>query len=98
PLVAVVHAAGTLEDTLLEALQAVQVDRVFAPKVDGALALGELTADLDLAAFVLVSSAVGTIGGAGQANYAAANAALDAVAARRRSRGLPPQSLAFGLW
>ena len=97
-LTAVVHAAGTLDDGLLESLDRARLDRVMAAKVDAAIALDELTAEIPLSAFVLLSSAVATLGGAGQANYAAANAVLDAVAQARRARGLVGQSLAFGLW
>ncbi|MCR6490470.1 type I polyketide synthase [Amycolatopsis sp. OK19-0408] len=96
PLTAVVHSAGVFDDGLLGDLTPGQVERVFAPKVDMALNLHELTADLD--AFVLFSSFAGTFGGAGQGPYAAANLFLDAFAAYRVSRGLPATSLAWGLW
>ncbi|MFC8130325.1 SDR family NAD(P)-dependent oxidoreductase [Streptomyces sp. NPDC057302] len=98
PLGAVVHAAGVVDDGVLESLTPERIDRVFGPKVDGLLHLDELTRDADLSAFVVFSSAAGIIGSAGQASYAAANAALDALVRRRHTLGLPGVSLAWGMW
>ena len=98
PLNGVVHAAGVLDDGLIEALDPEQVDRVLSPKIDAALHLHELTRDHDLSRFVLFSSAAASLGNPGQGNYAAANAFLDALAQRRQAEGLAAQSLAWGLW
>ena len=98
PLRAVVHAAGTAYNGLIESFTEEQIERVLAPKLDGAMHLHELTSDLDLQAFVLFSSVAATFGGPGQGNYAAANAFLDALAEQRRSQGLPATSIAWPLW
>ncbi|HWI95088.1 MAG TPA: SDR family NAD(P)-dependent oxidoreductase, partial [Solirubrobacterales bacterium] len=98
PLGAVVHSAGVLDDSVLAALDHEQLERTMRPKVDAAWHLHELTAEVELSHFLLFSSAAGLLGGAAQANYAAANAFVDALAALRRAQGLPAMSLAWGKW
>ncbi len=75
-----------------------QLERVLAAKLDAAWHLHELTEHLDLSMFVLFSSAAATFGSAGQSDYGAANAFLDALAAYRRARGLAGTAVAWGLW
>ncbi|TDV47974.1 type I polyketide synthase [Actinophytocola oryzae] len=98
PLTAVVHAAGVLDDGVIPALTPDRLARALRPKVAGAHSLWTATRGLDLAAVVAFSSLVGTLGAAGQAGYAAANAHLDAVIRQWRATGVPAQTLAWGPW
>ncbi|WP_369166503.1 SDR family NAD(P)-dependent oxidoreductase [Streptomyces sp. R28] len=98
PLRGIAHCAGVLADGVVAELTPERLAQVLRPKVDGAAHLHRLTADHPLDLFLLVSSAAGVIGNAGQANYAAANVFLDQLAHHRRALGLPGVSVSFGAW
>ncbi|MGW2822817.1 SDR family NAD(P)-dependent oxidoreductase [Streptomyces sp. NPDC001443] len=98
PLRGVVHCAGVLDDGVVAELTPERLARVLRPKVDGAAHLHRLTAGLPLTMFLLVSSAAGVVGNAGQGNYAAANVFLDQLAHHRRALGLSATSVSFGAW
>jgi acyl carrier protein len=98
PLRGVVHAAGVLDDGILQRLDERRLRDVMAPKVEGAWNLHALTHDAALDFFVLFSSAASLLGSPGQAHYAAANAFLDALAWHRRARGRPALSINWGPW
>jgi aryl carrier-like protein len=94
----IIHAAGVLDDGVLLRQSAERFAAVMSGKVRGAMHLDRLTRGRDLDFFVLFSSASATLGSPGQANYAAANATLDALAAERRRCGEAAISIAWGPW
>ncbi|WP_066370502.1 type I polyketide synthase [Herbidospora mongoliensis] len=98
PADSVVHAAGELDNAMIPGLTPAHFDTVLRTRVDAAWHLHELTRDRDLTAFVLFSSVAGLLGSAGQGNYAAGTAVLDALATYRASMGLPATSIAWGIW
>ena len=98
PLRGVVHAAGTLDDGVLLQQNWQRFRRVMAPKVEGAWHLHRLTQDRPLDFCVFYSSIAALVGAPGQANHAAANAFMDALAHHRRALGLPAMSINWGVW
>ncbi|MGW7189022.1 type I polyketide synthase [Streptomyces sp. NPDC054838] len=100
PPTAVFHTAGVPHSAAFLDTGAASFAEVYAGKVAGARHLDELTRarGLVLDAFVLYSSGAGVWGSGGQSAYGAANAALDALAERRRAEGLAATSVAWGLW
>ena len=82
PLTSVLHAGGALADALLPDQNASGVRTAFSAKASGAAALAVLTAASPLTCLQLFSSLSGTLGNAGQANYAAANGVLDSLASQ----------------
>ncbi len=95
---AVVHTAGIGHHSLLADTTPEIFAEVLGAKVTGAQVLDDLLAGVPLDAFVLFSSISGVWGSGYQSAYAAANAALDAIAERRRARGLSATSVAWGPW
>ncbi|MBI5722132.1 MAG: type I polyketide synthase [Burkholderiales bacterium] len=98
PLAGIVHAAGVLDDGVVEQQDWHRFETVLRPKLFGALQLAAATAALPLDFFVLFSAGAAWIGAPGQSNYAAANAALDALALALRAQGRHATSIAWGRW
>jgi malonyl CoA-acyl carrier protein transacylase len=98
PLAGIIHAAGVLDDGILLQQNWARFSKVFAPKLKGAWHLHTLTKEMPLDFFICFSSIAGLLGNGGQANYAAANAFLDAFAHYRQIQSLPALSINWDAW
>ncbi|AFZ33410.1 polyketide synthase (plasmid) [Gloeocapsa sp. PCC 7428] len=98
PLRGVIHAAGVLDDGVMQQMTWERFAKVLYPKMLGAWHLHTLTQDQPLDFFVLFSSAASLLGSPGQANHVAANTFLDALAHYRQAQGLPGLSINWGAW
>lgn len=98
PLAGIIHAAGVLEDGLIQNLTTAQIEKVLSPKVAGTWNLHQLTLDIPLEFFVLFSSLTSVLGNIGQSHYAMANAFMDGFSHYRQSKGLAAQSINWGPW
>jgi len=94
----VIHAAGVVDDAPLSSLDAERIRAVMRPKVVGARLLAQLTASRPEVRLVWFGSAVSWLGNEGQAAYAAANGALDALAVGLQASGRPATCIAWGPW
>ncbi len=98
PVRGIVHAAGVLADGAILNQSWDRFAAVMAPKVAGTRNLADLARGLPLDFLALFSSGAAVLGSAGQANHAAANAVMDAVAFELRASGVPAVSLNWGAW
>jgi acyl transferase domain-containing protein/protein-L-isoaspartate O-methyltransferase len=98
PLRGIIHAAGILDDGVLNAQNWARFEKVLAPKVLGAWNLHTLTQHLSLDFLVLFSSVASLLGSQAQANHAAANTFLDTLASYRQAQGLVGLSINWGAW
>lgn len=98
PLRGIIHSAAVLDDAVLLNQNVERFARVMTAKAAGTWNLHRLTQDLQLDCFVTFSSFASALGSAGQANYAAANALMDALMLHRRTLGLPALTINWGAW
>jgi acyl transferase domain-containing protein/acyl carrier protein len=98
PLRGVFHAAGALRDGLLRQADVAAFTSILGAKIGGAWELHRATRELPLDCFVLFSSIASLLGSPAQANYAAGNAFMDALAQQRQAAGLPGLSIQWGPW
>jgi acyl transferase domain-containing protein/thioesterase domain-containing protein len=95
----VIHAAGILEDGVIQMRTPEAVERVFTPKVHGTWVMRDLLRDQNLRFFLLCSSTSVALAPVGQVDYVAANAFLNALAASEHGiGGTPLIALNWGIW
>ncbi|HUH68446.1 MAG TPA: SDR family oxidoreductase, partial [Mycobacterium sp.] len=94
----ILHAAAVLDDSLVFSMTKESVDRVWAPKVTGALRMHQASIGCGLDWWLGFSSVASLLGGPGQASYACASAWLDALVSWRRASGLPAAVINWGPW
>ena len=98
PLTTLLHASGVLQDGMLQGQTSAGLRVALAPKVAGLTAMGSAIGLLPMQHVALFSSVASLLGTAGQANYAAANAGLDAWAAAQQSAGCVAKAIQWGAW
>jgi acyl transferase domain-containing protein len=98
PLRGIFHAAGVLDDGIILRQNVARFQNVFRAKIAGSIHLHNVSINIPLDYFVLFSSVASLFGSLGQANYAAANGYLDALAAHRQALGLPVHCINWGPW
>jgi len=98
PLTGLMHSSGVLHDAMLDKQTASSFRKVYAPKLGALSTLGAAIQQLPLTAMTLFSSVASLLGGAGQANYASANATLDAWAHRQQAAGGAATAVQWGAW
>ena len=94
----IVHGAAVLDDSLLGAMSKESLDRVWAPKAEGALRLHHASAAAELDWWIVFSSMASLLGSPGQAAYACASAWVDALVSWRAAKGLPAAAINWGPW
>lgn len=98
PVRGIINSAGVLEDATFLRQTSAGLRKVFAPKLHSTLALMAGTTAQPISLWMLFSSAASLFGAPGQANYAAANAALEGLAEAWSGTGVNSIAIQWGAW
>jgi acyl transferase domain-containing protein/thioesterase domain-containing protein len=98
PITTAIHAAGVIDDAPLHSKNRESLQAVLRPKVTGAIALVEALRGRRLESLTFFSSSSATLGPAGQTDYVAANAFLNAYARQLAGEGIPARAVQWGAW